>query len=60
MVDEMEDKGEVDALYRDFKINLDTARDFKVSFFLSLKTSSLERGDETLGNFSFFLGMKDT
>lgn len=30
----MEDRGEVKALYRDFKINLEAARDYKVSFLL--------------------------
>ncbi|MCJ1478867.1 hypothetical protein MMC13_007551 [Lambiella insularis] len=30
VVDEMEEKGEIRALYRDFKINLDAARNYKV------------------------------
>ena len=33
VVDEMEEKGEIKALYRDFKINLDQARDYKPERF---------------------------
>ena len=33
VVDEMEEKGEIKALYRDFKINLDMARDYKPERF---------------------------
>ena len=32
VVDDMEKKGEIRALYRDFKTNLDTARNYKVGF----------------------------
>ncbi|MCJ1437880.1 hypothetical protein MMC27_007267 [Xylographa pallens] len=32
VVDDMEKKGEIKALHRDFKINLDTARNYKVGF----------------------------
>ena len=31
----METKGEIKALYRDFKINLETARDYKVNLISS-------------------------
>lgn len=33
VVDEMEEKGEIRALYRDFENQLDVARNFKVCFW---------------------------